>query len=179
MQPFSADIIPFARRGNEKTPRRLATSLLFSADQVLLDHRLFRGRTLDHFGRNSPTCLSSVGASTFAERAAPTTDDLHMKVSASPYLPERTQVTDKGTCHGRDTLGPYPRFRLNLEQQGKRAKELLKAARSGEPEALAHFRSQPKLAEAQYLIARELRFDNWAALKRHITEMTLAREAMN
>src|ERR1700733_5150095 len=78
-----------------------------------------------------------------------------------------------------DTLGPYPQFRLNLEQQGKRAKELLKAARSGEPEALARFRSQPKLAEAQYLIARELRFDNWAALKRHITEMTLAREAMN
>jgi hypothetical protein len=78
-----------------------------------------------------------------------------------------------------DTLGPYPQFRLNLEQQGKRAKELLKAARAGEPEALARFRSQPKLAEAQYLIARELRFDNWAALKRHITEMTLAREAMN
>ena len=78
-----------------------------------------------------------------------------------------------------DTLGYYPQFRLNLEQQGKRAKELLKAARSGEPEALARFRSQPKLAEAQYLIARELRFDNWAALKRHITEMTLAREAMN
>ena len=78
-----------------------------------------------------------------------------------------------------DTLGPYPQFRLNLEQQGKRAKELLKAARSREPEALARFRSQPKLAEAQYLIARELRFDNWAALKRHVTEMALAREAMN
>src|ERR1700722_8677037 len=78
-----------------------------------------------------------------------------------------------------DTLGSYPQFRLNFEQQGKRAKELLRAARQGEPEALTRFRSQPKLAEAQYLIARELRFDNWAALKRHITEMTLAREAMN
>ena len=78
-----------------------------------------------------------------------------------------------------DTLGYYPQFRLNLEQQGKRAKELLKAARAGEREALARFRLLPKLAEAQYLIARELRFDNWAALKRHIAEMTLAREAMN
>ena len=78
-----------------------------------------------------------------------------------------------------DTLGSYPQFRLNFEQQGKRAKELLKAARAGEREALARFQSPPKLAEAQYLIARELRFDNWAALKRHITEMTLAREAMN
>jgi hypothetical protein len=78
-----------------------------------------------------------------------------------------------------DTLGSYPQFRLNFEQQGKRAKDLLKAARAGEPEALARFKSPPKLAEAQYLIARELRFDNWAALKRHIAKMTLAREAMN
>ena len=44
---------------------------------------------------------------------------------------------------------------------------------------LARFGSPPKLAEAQFLIARELRFDSWAALKRHIAEMTLAREAMN
>jgi hypothetical protein len=78
-----------------------------------------------------------------------------------------------------DTLGSYPQFRLNFEQQGKRAKELLKAARAGEREALARFRSPPKLAEAQYLVARELRFDNWAALKRHIAEMTRAREVMN
>ena len=77
-----------------------------------------------------------------------------------------------------DTLGPYPQFRLNFEQQGKRAKELLKAARAGEPDALARFRSPPMLAEAQYLIARELRFDNWASLKRHIAKMTLEREAM-
>ena len=34
-----------------------------------------------------------------------------------------------------------------------------------------------KLAEAQYLIAQELRFDNWAALKRHIAAMTREREA--
>src|ERR1700730_13829940 len=78
-----------------------------------------------------------------------------------------------------DTLGPYPQIRLNFEQQGKRAKELLKAAHAGAPEALARFRSPPRLAEAQYLIARELRFDNWASLKRHIGEMTLAYEAMN
>ncbi len=74
----------------------------------------------------------------------------------------------------------YGAFRLNFEQQQKRAKELLKAARSGDPAAITRFRrTPPKLAEAQFLIARELRFDGWAALKRHITEMTLAREAMN
>jgi hypothetical protein len=71
-------------------------------------------------------------------------------------------------------------FRLNFEQQQKRAKELLKAARAGDPAAIARFEgTPPKLAEAQFLIARELRFESWAALKRHIAEMTLAREAMN
>jgi hypothetical protein len=75
-----------------------------------------------------------------------------------------------------DELGSFPHFRLNFEQQGKRAKELLKAARSGNPKALARFKSPPKLAEAQCLIAQELRFENWAALKRHIAEMTRERE---
>ncbi len=71
-------------------------------------------------------------------------------------------------------------FRLNFEQQQKRAKELLKAARAGDPAATARFKgTPPKLAEAQFLIARELRFDSWAALKRHIAEMTLAHEAMS
>jgi hypothetical protein len=76
-----------------------------------------------------------------------------------------------------DSLGSYPHFRLNFEQQRKRAKELLKAARAGEPEALVRFKSPPRLAEAQYLIARELRFDNWVALKRHIAAMTREHEA--
>src|SRR5580658_7900801 len=77
-----------------------------------------------------------------------------------------------------DSPGSYPQFRLNFEQQRKRAKALLKAARAGEPEALARFKAPPRLAEAQYLIARELRFDNWAALKRHIAAMTREREAV-
>ena len=71
-------------------------------------------------------------------------------------------------------------FRLNFEQQQKRAKELLKAARAGDSAAIARFKGiPPKLAEAQFLIARELRFNSWATLKRHIGEMTLARESMN
>jgi hypothetical protein len=71
-----------------------------------------------------------------------------------------------------DWLGSYPHFRLNFEQQGKRAKDLLKAARAGDAAARARFKAPPKLAEAQYLIARELRFDNWAALKHHIAIMS-------
>ena len=74
----------------------------------------------------------------------------------------------------------YGAFRLNFEQQQKRAKELLKAARAGDPAAAARFKgSIPKLAEAQFLIARELRFENWGALKRHIAAMSLERGAMS
>ena len=51
----------------------------------------------------------------------------------------------------------YPGFRLDFEQQRKRAKDLLKAARAGDAAALARFSSPPQLAEAQQLIARELR----------------------
>lgn len=73
----------------------------------------------------------------------------------------------------------YAAFRLNLEQQKKRAKELLKAARAGEPATLARFPSHPpKLADAQRLIAHDLRFDSWAALKQHIAAMTGARRSM-
>ncbi len=72
----------------------------------------------------------------------------------------------------------YQHFRLNFEQQQKRAKDLLKAARAGDAAALARFQAPPKLAEAQFLIARELRFDSWAQLKRHIGAMTRERDAM-
>ncbi len=51
-----------------------------------------------------------------------------------------------------DWPGTHPHFRLNLEQQQKRAKDLLRVARAGEASALTKFRSHPpKLAEAQYL----------------------------
>jgi hypothetical protein len=73
---------------------------------------------------------------------------------------------------------PVSAFRLNLEQQRKRAKDLLKAALAGDAAALARFKSPPKLAEAQHSIARELRFESWAHLKRHIAAMTCAREAV-
>ncbi len=84
---------------------------------------------------------------------------------------------DKGIRVNRPSATHSP-FRLNFEQQQKRAKELLNAARAGDAAALSRFRSAPKLAEAQQLIAAELRFDSWAALKRHVAAMTREREAM-
>jgi len=81
----------------------------------------------------------------------------------------------------------YPHFRLNLEQQRKRAKELLAAARAGDAAALgrlvaagaiASATAELNLAAAQFAIARELRFESWAGLKTHVTAMTRERAAL-
>ena len=80
---------------------------------------------------------------------------------------------------------PYASFRLNLEQQHKRAKDLLKAAKAGDDVALRRLRgagfttpTAPKLAQAQHCIARELRFANWAGLKQHVGEMERLRHGL-
>jgi len=93
----------------------------------------------------------------------------------------------------RDTRTDNP-FRLNLEQQKKRAKDLLTSVRAGETDALARFRvhhprcaalSDPqireqfaRLAEAQLVIARELDVPSWPALKSHISDMQANRQAI-
>jgi hypothetical protein len=90
-------------------------------------------------------------------------------------------------------------FRLNLEQQKNRAKDLLRAARAADPEAVARLvdvapltgRSREagsttaaaaprtwKLADAQLAIARELRFSSWANLKVHVAAMDRQRAAI-
>lgn len=83
----------------------------------------------------------------------------------------------------------YP-FRINLEQQKKRAKELLKAFKSGDPLAIQRFLLHPKvkfegvnqektefrLSDAQLVIARELNCSSWAALKSHCFFMQQAFE---
>ncbi|WP_243634508.1 DUF1835 domain-containing protein [Roseicella frigidaeris] len=70
-------------------------------------------------------------------------------------------------------------FRLTLEQQRKRAKELLAALRAGEPAALQRLRSRhprgaaaaPRLAEAQLVIARELGLPSWPWLAAHVAAL--------
>src|SRR5262245_13719789 len=65
---------------------------------------------------------------------------------------------------------------LNLEQQRKRAKDLLKAARAGEADALARLASVQagpaalRLADAQRAIARENGFASWPKLVSHAAE---------
>ncbi|MDQ1079170.1 DUF1835 domain-containing protein [Pseudoroseomonas cervicalis] len=73
-------------------------------------------------------------------------------------------------------------FRIHLDQQRKRAKELLRALRAREAEALARFRRHhpraatlrpdalARLAEAQLVIARELGLPSWPRLVAHVAE---------
>ena len=66
--------------------------------------------------------------------------------------------------------------RANLEHLKKQAKELLRDVEQRSPAAVERFRSvalsdagaEPKLADAQHVIAKEYGFDNWAALKEHV-----------
>lgn len=76
-------------------------------------------------------------------------------------------------------------FQINLEQQQKRAKDLCRAVRRGDPIAVARIMECQvragkapitvpealKLAEAQWVIARELGLSSWPRLKDHITAM--------
>jgi hypothetical protein len=91
----------------------------------------------------------------------------------------------KETFMNDDDSRPYAAFRLNFEQQQKRAKDLLKAAKAGESSALRRLQntgfttsSALKLAQAQHCIARELRFASWAALKQHVGTMERAHAAL-
>src|SRR5262245_46126652 len=72
-------------------------------------------------------------------------------------------------------------FRLNLEQQKNRAKDLLRAAKAGDPQALQRLAANrdPRLADAQLTIARELRFASWPKLKAHIAQLDRQREAID
>ncbi|WP_131829718.1 DUF1835 domain-containing protein, partial [Teichococcus deserti] len=77
-------------------------------------------------------------------------------------------------------------FRLNLEQQRKRAKELLAAARAGEAAALARFRRHHpaappdgplpprllRLSEAQLVVARALGLASWPRLATHVAALS-------
>ena len=65
------------------------------------------------------------------------------------------------------------RISANLEQQRKLAKDLIRAARAGDPAALARIRPvrpgaavppRLRLADAQHAVAREAGFESWPKL---------------
>jgi len=57
--------------------------------------------------------------------------------------------------------------RINLEQQRKRAKELLAQLKSQDPSAT--------LSQAQWQVARQLGFSSWPKLKAHVDSPRLDR----
>jgi ankyrin repeat protein len=88
----------------------------------------------------------------------------------------------------------HPRLpeRPNLDQLKRQAKDLLRAAKAGQGDALARFRTLPafthqrddeKLAsnvalhDAQSVVARELGFSSWNSLVERVEEMTLEFDA--
>jgi ankyrin repeat protein len=64
--------------------------------------------------------------------------------------------------------------RPSPEHLRKQAKDLLRLARAGDPAALDRLRGviprlgDPALADAQFVVAREYGFENWAALAQHV-----------
>src|SRR5687768_14813770 len=98
---------------------------------------------------------------------------------------------DAGTRKGirmPGTSDPYAGFRLNLEQQRKRAKDLLRAVRAGDSAARRRLAdalaprapdaAAVKLTDAQFAIARELAFGSWRDLRAHVMAQAAAREAI-
>jgi hypothetical protein len=67
---------------------------------------------------------------------------------------------------------------IDLGQARRRAKELLRSARAGDPAALASMRTDrtPRLADVHRAIARELGFGSWSALVAHADELAVERE---
>jgi hypothetical protein len=84
-----------------------------------------------------------------------------------------------------DIRNPGRRNPLSLEQQKKRAKDLLHAVRSKHPDAITRFQRHspecftskegPRLNDAQQVIAREIGFRKWTDLKAHIDRIQVER----
>ena len=87
-----------------------------------------------------------------------------------------------------DPAHPRRRNPLSLEQQKKRAKDLLRALRSNDGNAIARLQRHlpeclsgergPHLHEAQQVIARENGFRKWTDLKAHIDRIAIEQHAI-
>lgn len=106
--------------------------------------------------------------------------------SSSSFGLVRTQTCERG-CHVIRVPDPYAAFRLNLEQQRKRAKDLLRAIRAANPEAVSRLHQatngrmtarNAKLSDAQFVVARELGLPSWSGLRDHIDALTTERGAI-
>src|SRR5581483_6015970 len=86
------------------------------------------------------------------------------RAGLSPPPKQYRSRIDLSPARNADT-GPKEEVEMNLEQLRKQAKELVRAARAGEPEALERLGGrEPILARAQLVLAREHGYASWPAL---------------
>lgn len=101
-------------------------------------------------------------------------------------LPElRRQLSTQPSARSEFTdSDPRKLSHLSLEQQKKRAKELLRAVQAQDPAAIERLRTispgagKPQLSDAQRVVAREHGFNNWADFRAHIEHVRIARAAI-
>ncbi len=103
-------------------------------------------------------------------------------------LPRQSLFPNR-TPYDFDEGDPRRLAHLSVEQQKKRARELLRQWRSGRHDALERARQilsaktmyspeQLKLSDAQHVIAREYRFKNWPEFKAHIEQTRIELQAI-
>jgi len=96
----------------------------------------------------------------------------------------RQQHTSPSTTVEFNSDDPRRLNHLSLEQQKKRAKELLKAVQAQDSTAFERWRqsglnpAEAKLNEAQWIIARENGFRKWEELKAHADHIRLAQQTV-
>ena len=96
----------------------------------------------------------------------------------------RAQHTPQAFSAEFPTDDPRRLNHLSLEQQKKRAKELLKQVRAQDPVACERWRrtglslAEPRLSGAQRVIAGENGFRKWEELKAHVEHLHIARQAV-
>lgn len=87
-----------------------------------------------------------------------------------------------------DPADPGRRNKLSLEQQKKRAKDLLHAVQANDADAIVRFQrhspeclagqQRPRLHDAQEVIARENGFRKWTGLKAHIDRISVEQQVI-
>ena len=124
-----------------------------------------------------------IEASVSAERAAPIIETIHRFFYSLFYLDSGHRYREKVIIMSDNSCQKNTPFRINLEQQKKRAKELFKACQSGDTCAIERIKTNHpgfsqkilitsiKLSDAQLIIARELGLSSWAKLKAHTEKM--------
>jgi hypothetical protein len=109
-------------------------------------------------------------------------------INSLSRLPERPLFSDR-TPYDFDPGDPRGLKHISLEQQKKRAKELLKHWRDNQPESIQRARllqsgrsprnvEELQLSDAQHVIAHEHGFKNWADFKTHIEHARIALQAI-